>query len=286
MAGVIQYPGVLTNTAGMIPAVLINAQGFPVKDLSALYMLEDGAGTSLVDSVSGGTSGAITSDTPSNDAYAWLTGGGGLSLSGAQQATFPAFDVTGQWTLFAAGSIVGDVTAGTTEKIAGLLGFREFNPSVGSIRGALLHVRGATDLDVSSPVSDFWIRPANGSGGQGAPVELLARNQDVFGTHYLFALSYDGSANLTGVVYNGSGGIVSTGTLSITDTELTEVSGTPDVTLQPSLGGPNSTYGHGQVEFEFAARYARQLSDITATELSQIATNAAAIGAARGRAWS
>lgn len=280
MTAIIQLPGTVTPQPGMELALIVNEAGFIAKGLEALYLLEDGSGTSAVDEA-GGSPAVIDSLVNSNNAYSWLSGGGGLSLSGAQMLSAPEFDASGAWTLFAFGATVGDVgPAG--EKVVGVTGLRDFGAA--QVRGAYLFIRGANDLDV--PSAAYYVqRIPDGSGGLGTADNLEPTFINVSAVKRVHALSYNGSSTLRSVIYDKNGAVIASSEMPATDATMFTISGSTDAMQQPVLGGVSGTFAGGRQEFEAFARYDRFIGSFTAAEIKALANRAATIGAARGRPW-
>lgn len=281
MTAIIEIPGVLTPQPGTEPALIQNTDGFLVKGLEAAYLFEEGSGTAVADT-EGGSAGVIETVNASNDATSWLSGGGGLSISGGKLISLASFEANSAWTIFTFGAITGDVGA-DSEKIVGLIGFRDWTG--GSIRGPAMYVRGATDLDAPSTAAYYALRPPNGSGSVGTAVNLAPTNINVSAAKRMMALSYDGSATIRATVYDSAGAVIATNTAATNDAALFTISAVTVSTLTPSLGGWSTTYASGTTQLEAAVRYSRYLGDFTAGEIAVLAANGAAIGAARGRAW-
>lgn len=277
----ITLPGTLTTVpAGMEEAVILQSNGFVSRGLAALYLLSDGSGTVLADAL-GGSSGAIDNISSSNNAYAHLSGGG-ISLSGAQLASMPAFDQSAPWTLMTAGAATAN-TAAVGERIVGLIGTRDFGLS--PQRGAYLYFRGPASLAVETADGRYVHRLANGSGGQAAAEDLTPGGLVVAQRRRVYLISYDGSSQVNSRVYDGLGTLIASDTTATNDATLFTVSGASSTTLQWVLGGFSVTYGGGLVQHEVAARYTRAIGEFSTAEITAICAAAAAIGAARGRTW-
>lgn len=275
-------PGVLESVPpGMQEAILIEPSGFISRGLESLFLFEEASGTALVDE-QGGASGVIDSLASSNNAYSRLAGGG-ISLSGAQLASFPLFEQAEAWTLFAGGRVTGGVGS-APEKIVGHIGTRNFGAA--QVRGAYLYQRGQTDLSVAQTTGYYQSRASNGSGAQGASSDLLPTGIATAQRDRLLMLSYNGVDSLEARAYDGAGQLMAASSLSTNDATLFTISGVTLSAMQWALGGVSGTYASGVQRFEFAGRYSRALASFSTTEIAQMAAAAAAIGEARGRAWS
>jgi len=282
MTAIITLPGTLSSVpAGMEEAILLEPTGFISRSLESLYLYEEGTGTVLADT-QGGANGAIDSQASSNNAYSWLTGGG-VQLSGAQLASFPAFEANAEWTLFAALRVVNHTGTAGSEKIVELVGLRNFGAA--SVRGVALYQRGATDLSQALNTTDYEHRPANGSGGQGTAEALIPADRNSYNVGRIAAISYNGTDTITSRIYDKDAAIIAADTMTVSDAQLFTISGTTVSSLQWAVGGLNATYAGGVVQHEMAARYSREISDFSAAEIAQICASAAALGADRGRAW-
>lgn len=281
MTVMMTYPGVLASTVGLNRVLTREANGFPDQGLQALYLFENGAGTA-VDDTRGGADALIEHPVASNNAFSWLSGGGGLQIEGTEIVTFPEFNVTGPWTVVSAGAMVGSVGGTASERISMALGFRDW--VTGNYRGAVLIVRGGTNWNTPTTAPFYQLRGTNGAGGLGTAISLTpSAGLPIIDAPGLRTLSYNGTDTLTATAYDADGALVATGTLAVTDASLTTGTGSVvDTTLQLIIGGANATYNGGQQQIEALARYNRVLSP---AEIAAVHAAAAALGADRGRPW-
>lgn len=281
-AVLIKYPGVLASTAGLKRVMTYDANGFPNQRMQACHLFTDGSGTAAADSL-GGSSGLIEAPAASNNAYSWMSGGGGLQLDGSQIVSFGAFDITQAWTMVYLGAVTGSVGGTGSERITALLGFR--NWATADVRGAITPVRtGGNDWNTGTPQPLYQARPANGSGGSGA-ISVLSpsANLNIIGSRRALVLSWDGSSQLTAAVYDKNGNTLTSVEVTTSNTVLTTGTGGAVVTsLQPIIGGPTAAYSGGRQQVEGFLRYKGVLN---ATEIAGICAAASALGTARGRAW-
>lgn len=274
-------PGTGADVVGQEIAMVVEPSGIITAGLEALYLFTDGSGTSVADSL-GGSAGAIDSLASSNNAYSWLSGGG-VSLSGAQMASFPAFEMNSAWTIMTAGGTFSDVGA-AGDKITGIIGVRNFGQSP-NIRGAYLYHRGGTDLDVAQTSTYYQHRPSNGSGGQGTPENINPTFIQIAQRRRLHMISYNGSDTITSRIYDKDGVLVASDSLTTDDATLFTIGGTTVTNMQWSVGGPSATYANGVHQHEWAARYSRGISDFSSEEIAQLCLACEELGTARGRAW-
>lgn len=279
---IITLPGVLADVpAGMEEAIILNEHGLPERGLAALHLFGEGVGAALGDEL-GGAAGAVDSLVVSNNAFAWLAGGG-IQLSGAQLASMAAFEANSAWTLFSAIRVVNHTGAAGVEKIVGLLSLRNWGAA--QIRGCALYQRGATNLSIPSATAYYSVRGANGAGGQGVAADLLPFNHDTYNAGRLVALSYNGVDTIRGAIYDKTGALLASGNAATTDANLFTIAGVTTSDLQWALGGVSALYDDGVVQHECAARYSRALTDFSSAEIALLAAGVSAIGAGRGRAW-
>lgn len=279
MTLLIKLPGVLTDTTGM-SRLITTLRGFPDADLTDLFLFEDGSGTAPANTVSGGGVGTIEAPVASNNAYSWLSGGGGLSLSGSQIMTAPASDASGAWTLVLGSAMVASVGGTASERIAGVMGMRQFTAS--PVRGCSLYMRGGTDWNSGSPTPYYQGRPAN-AGAQGTLASLTPTSGlSEIGKRRLSVLSYDGTSTITAKIYAADGSIVAQGTMATSDAEMFTASSVTLTSLNPTVGMSSATYAGGQQYVEAFARYSKVLDS---TEIDVVLAACKALGSARGRAW-
>jgi len=280
MTILIELPGTLASTTGMRRVVTTN-NGFPDDGLTGLHLFTEGTGTSVANSVSGGSAGLIEHPVASNNAYSWMSGGG-IQLDGTEIVSFPTIDVTGAWSLVSMGSVTGSVGGTASERITALLAFRDFTTS--SIRGCILHVRGGTDWNSGGTVPYYAHRPSNGAGAQGTSSNLSPNSGlSILGQKRLHVVTYNGTNTITSTIYDKTGAVVATGTLTVTDAQLSTGTSSVVVTaLQPIVGGPSATYNGGRQVVEAFAAYNRVLG---ASDISTLLAKAVALGTDRGRAW-
>jgi len=280
MTILIELPGTLSSTTGMRRVITTN-NGFPDDGLTGLHLFTEGTGTSAGNSVVGGSAGLVEHPVASNNAYSWMSGGG-IQLDGTEIVSFPTIDVTGAWSLVSMGSVTGSVGGTASERITALLAFRDFTTS--SIRGCILHVRGGTDWNSGGTVPYYAHRPSNGAGAQGTSSNLSPNSGlSILGQKRLHVVTYNGTNTITSTIYDKTGAVVATGTLTVTDAQLSTGTSSVVVTaLQPIVGGPSATYNGGRQVVEAFAAYNRVLG---AADNSTLLTKAVALGTARGRAW-
>lgn len=277
--------GYTTPVAGKVGLDIIltrEANGFPDQGLQALYLFTNGSGTAVDDEL-GGSDGLIEHPIAINNAFSWLSGGGGLQVEGTEIVTFPAFDITGPWTILSAGTVTGSVGGTGSERLTTILAFRDW-PNFSSVRGAAVIVRGGNDWNTVTTAPFYQGRPSNGAGGLGTAVNMAAASGlIIIDTPVVCAMSYNGTDTLTTSVYDVDGQLLASASIPVTDAQLTTGTGSiVDTTLQPTVGGVNGTFGTGQQYFEAFARYDRVL---TGPEIGAFVDAAAAIGSDRGRPW-
>lgn len=280
MTILIELPGTLASTTGMRRVVTTN-NGFPDDGLTSLHLFTEGTGTSVANSVSGGSAGLIEHPVASNNAYSWMSGGG-IQLDGTEIVSFPTIDVTGAWSLVSMGSVTGSVGGTASERLTALLGFRDFSGA--NIRGSLLYVRGGTDWNSGGTAPYYQQRAANGAGAQAASSNLTpSSGLSLLGQKRLQVVTYNGTDTITSTIYDKTGAVVASGSLTVSDAQLSTGTGGVVVTgLQPIVGGPGVTYNGGRQVVEAFASYNRVLG---ASDITALLTKAVALGAARGRVW-
>ena len=274
-------PGVALNTAGL-PRVLDykTVAGFPADGLSDLLLFSDGSGTSAANAVSGRTAGVIEVINASNNAYSWLPGGG-IQLDGTQIVSLPALPALGAWSLVSMGAVVGSVGGTGSERISGLVGFREFT---GSQRGAGLYVRGANDWNNGSNTPYYQHRGYK-RGTLGTAESLTpSTGLNVIGSRRLHVLSHDGAGTIMSTVYSPAGVVIAQDVISTQggDEVFMNSSGVPLPTLTPCLGLSSSTYAGGRQYVEAFARYEKILSQL---DVVRIGSAVSMLGQKRGRYW-
>lgn len=283
MSTITVLPGVLpASVATGLPlyddAVSKN-NGWPSFGLADLLLFSDGAGTSVTNAVSGRASGVIEHpNTPVNNAFSWLPGGG-LQIEGTEIVSLAAFDASKPWTLISVGAITGSAGAPGSEKICGIVGFREF--ATAPIRGAALYARGSNDWNSGAPAPYYQYRPTN-AGVNGTTENLLpTAGLNIVGKRCIRALSYDGASTLSGTIYDATGAVIATDSYGSFDPALMFVNdGVTLKTLTPCIGIPSGTYAGGKQQIEAFARYDRLIS---AADVSRIARAVTTLGANRGR---
>ena len=203
-------------------------------------------------------------------------------LDGTEIVSFPAIDVTGAWSLVSMGSVTGSVGGTASERITALLGFRDFTQA--SIRGNLLYLRGGNDWNSGSPSPYYQQRPSNGAGGQGTSANLTpSSGLTTIGQKRLRVMTYNGTDTITSTIYDKTGAIIATGSITVSDAQLsTGTSGVVVTNLQPIVGGPNGSYNGGRQVVEAFASYNRVLG---ASDITALLAKAVALGTDRGRAW-
>lgn len=275
----ITLPGVLTSTAGLDRVIPTN-NGFPSKNLTDLLMFTDGSGTSVTNSVTGRSVGVIEhpGDTV-NNAYAWMANGG-LQLDGTEIVSLPASDASTPWTLVSLGATTGSVGTPGTERISGVMSFRQFSGS--AYRGVALYHRGGNDWNTGTPNPYATHRPAV-SGSLGAGEALLpSSGLGLIGKKVVVVMSYNGSGTLTSTLYDKTGAVVCSDALTLDETAMLTVGGVYQSALNPCLGIASSTYSAGRQQIEAFARYSKVLDS---DEINRLIQTGIELGAARGRAW-
>lgn len=264
-------------------AIAVDTYGLVKRGLVAQYMFEETTGTAIADTL-GGSNGVIDSLFSSNNAYAWLTtgDGGGLRLSGAQLASFPAYEQNAPWTTVTAFTMVGDF-GGTGEKIVGVMGTRNMGIAAAN-RGAFSYSRGATDLDVAQTTGRYAQRAANGSGGQGTEELLLPTAINVSQVLRIMYRSFNGTNTITTRVYDVAGTLIASDDMTVNPAVIFLDDAVTLSNLQWSLGGLTSTFAAGITQYEFALRYAHAMTGWHPAEVAQVCKAASAISASRGRA--
>lgn len=277
MTILIQIPGTLSSTAGLERLMPTN-NGLPSEGLTDLLLLADGSGTAPANSVSGRSAGVIEAPQTSNNGYAWLSGGG-VRLDGSQILTMPQSASDGAWTLVSVGAVIGSVGGTGSERICGLLGFKEFTSE---IRGCALYMRGGTDWNITT-TEPFYQHRATNNGVLAAGENLTPKSGlSEIGAKRVRVVHYDGVGTITSKIYDKNGVTVASDLLAATDAQMFTISGTTNSTLSPCCGASNSTYNGGSQQVEFFARYSRELQS---ADVARICAAAAQIGAARGRPW-
>lgn len=275
----IKIPGVLSSTTGLRRVIPTN-NGFPSEGLTDLLLFADGADTAPVNSVAGRSAGAIEAPIAAHNAYSWLAGGG-VQLEGTQIVTMPASDASTPWSLISIGSITGSIIDTSSEKLTGLLGFKEFAQGA-VLRGAGLFVRGAVNWNIPT-TAPYYQHRSLANGANKTPTNLApSSGLSIIGQRMVRVFSYNGVDTLTSTIYNKDGTVMATATFAATDAEMFTVSGTTVTTLTPSAGLSATTYKWGRQEVEAFARYDRVLA---AADIIKIIAAGVALGAARGRAW-
>lgn len=260
--------------------ILLHASGFPDRGLAALYLFNEPSGTKFKDAMGGGL-GTLDSITNSNNAFSRLANGG-VSLSGAQFISFPAYEAHAPWSLITGGGIVGDAGS-ESEKITGFLGHRSAYGT--GARGSYLYARGAPSWATPAAVTDYYQHRTNG-GGTAVDAALSPIDNNAASVRYLIAHSYDGTSTLTSTLFNAGGVPVITGQIAATPEQLFVISGETVSMLIPILGGLNDVFDGAILEFEFLSRYTLALTSMSAEEIQVHVAAAVQLGSARGRAWS
>lgn len=278
------YPGVLTSVSGLKPVLTTELNGFPDQGLQALYLFRENAGTTTADE-RGGSAGVVEHPIAVNNAYAWLPGGG-IRLEGTEIVSFPQFDVTGPWTIAYAAALTGSTGGTASERVTGLIGFRDLAGGAGSsgIRGVQQAVRSGNDWNIPGAAPYYQHRVSNGAGGQLASEDMLPKvGLNLIGSHRVHVMSYDGLGFIRSAVYDKQGQLIAERSSTVTDAQLvTGTGGVIDATLQPIVGGPNNSYAGGIQQAEAVGRWNRVLTE---RDIQAICSAASSIGAARGRAW-
>ena len=264
---------------GEIEGIILNQWGFPERGLQSLLLFDVASGTSLVDKL-GGPSGVIDSVANNGNAFARLAGGG-ISLTGSQLASKPAFEHGTAHTIFTWCRIVDDRNV-AGEDIAGLIGTRDF---VTTPRGYLAYTRGVNELNVVDPLGDYNHRPANGTGSVGTAEALEPQNINLSQVPTMVMIGYNGTNTVTTEIWTTNGTLRCRDDMTVTAAQLFTIAATTISNLQWALGGPTSTYSSGVVQHECAARSNRAPSDYSLLEKQLLQAAGAALGATRGRAW-
>jgi hypothetical protein len=278
MTVIIQIPGTLSSTAGLERLMPTN-NGFPSEGLTDLLMLQEGAGTAPANAVAGSGAGAIEAPAAVNNAFAWL-GGGGVQLDGTQIISLPARDASAPWTLVSLGSVTGSVGGTASERLCGLLGFKEF-PGV-SPRGAGLYLRGGNDWNIPAAPPFFQHRGTTNGANNTAENLLPSSGLGVIGSRHVRVFSYNGVDTITSTIYDKNASVIAEDSAAATDAGMFTVAGVTVTNLTPCAGLSHATYSGGRQQVEALARYSRVLG---AADISRICAAASAIGATRGRAW-
>ena len=274
MTVLIELPGILSSTAGLEKLIFTN-NGFPSDGLEDLFLFTDASGTALVNAIGGRPSGSLEklAEGDFGGGYAWLNGGG-VRLQGTQIATFPGFDPTQPFSLVVGGAITGNIS-GAIEAITGFLAFRDRSTS--AVRGPAMFARAFQSGGNQTVQARMWTGSADG-----ATSDLQPRVTGLINRHMISVLTYDGSATVTASVYSKTGAVLGSVSIPATDVGKTTNAGNVSTTAQPTIGISTSVYDGGIQESEVFARYSKVLS---AEDITRICTQAASIGAARGRPW-
>lgn len=278
MTLLIKLPGTLTNTTGL-PRLITTLDGFPDSNLTDLFLFEDGSGTAPENSVIGRGAGVIEAPDAINNAYSWLSGGG-LSLSGTQIMSAPLSDASTPWTLVCAGAMAGSVGGTDSERIGGIMGFKQFTGA--TVRGASMYMRGDTNWNSGTPVTHYQSRAAD-NGGIGPPYNLIRSSgiQEI-GKRRLRVMTYNGSSTITATIFDKGGAVVASASYAATDAQMLTASGVTVANLNPCLGLSSATFAGGQQQIEAFARYSKVLD---MAEINVILATCRGLGDSRGRAW-
>lgn len=272
-----RQPGVMPSTTGFRRVIPTN-NNFPSEGLTDLMLFADGAGAAPVNSVTGRAPAVIEAPVALNSAYAWLSGGG-VQLDGTQIISLPTSDASTPWTIVSLGAVTGSVGGSASERICGLLGFKEFTVSS---RGAGFFVRGGNDWNTPTTTLYYVQRSYNNGTLKAAGNLMPVTGLPVVGNRRARVWSYDGSATLTATTYDKNGTAMATNTYAATDAEMFTVASVTVNTLTPCVGLSSSSYQGGRQEVEAVARYSRVLA---AADITKIIAAGVALGAARGRVW-
>ena len=274
MTVLIELPGVLSSSAGLEKLIFTN-NGFPADGLEDLFLFTDASGTALSNAIQGRPGGSLEKPVEGDfgGGYAWLTGGG-VRLQGTQIATFPGFDPTQPFSFVLGGAITGNIS-GAIEAITGFLAFRDRSTS--AVRGPAMFARAFQSGGNQTVQARMWAGSVDG-----ATSDLQPRVTGLVNRHMISVLTYDGSATVTASVYSKTGAVLGSVSIPATDVGMTTNAGNVSTTAQPTIGISTSVYDGGIQESEVFARYSKVLS---AEDITRICTQAASIGAARGRPW-
>jgi len=267
-------------TGGDILAIY-DEDGLIENGLVASYLFEETSGTVCADQ-KGGAPGSITNDFSSNNAYSRLSGGG-VQLNGAQIFASPTFDASVAWSMVTFARLISYIPASGTEAVCGIIGLRAFGAS-SNVRGAGSTFRGGnTGAHISDGQAYVNQRSADGAGARNAGVNgsFVA----MVGQPFMVVMSYDGTSILKTYVYSADGVLVQEVTQTVSDAQLFTISTTTVTMHSMVLGGINSSFAGGRVQYEAAFRYNRFWGDFGPAEVAQNLKTGHDIGAARGRPW-
>lgn len=277
MTVLIELPGVLPSTDGL-ERVVTTFNGFPDLGLADLFLFEDADGTAVANSILGHGAGLIEkiNNGDYGGSYSWLGAAGGLELQGTQIVSMPAFDATAPWSLVYMGAVTGYIS-GATEAITALIGFRD--RSNADIRGPGLLARSFHGGDNSGFYQHrVWQGAADGAATSLAP----STNLSVVGRHCVAVMSYNGEDTVTSAIYDNTGALVASGSISAVDAGMTTSGGVTKAEIQPTIGISNAVYDGGIQQVEAFARYNRVLN---ANDVARICLRGADLGNTRGRPW-
>lgn len=270
----IQISGTLSSTAGLRRVIPTN-NGFPSEGLTDLLLLSDGSGVAPVNAVSGRGVGTIEAPVALSNTYSWLSGGG-VQLEGTQIISLPPSDASTPWSIVSLGAITGSIIDTSSEKLCGLVGFKE------STRGAIFYVRGGTNWNAPT-TTPYYQHRSFSNGAQKTSSNLSpSAGLSIIGSRLVRVFSYNGTDTLTSTVYDKNGTVLATATYAANDSEMFTVSGATVTTLTPCVGISSSTYKWGQQQIEAVARYNRV---IETADVIKIIAAGVALGVARGRVW-
>jgi hypothetical protein len=278
----ITTPVIIDPSAGLFIRDPLADSGFSIESASFLSFLADGAGTAIANRVSGGAAGALTSQVSSGNASAWqATGsGGGLEVEGGMGVSTPATDLRNAWTIIVGGKVTGSVNDGTARNYQ-LISF--IASATTNFRGAFLALTGGTTWNPPVVNQSYDVRVSNGAGAAGG-ANSFGSSSAAIGNGRVWVLGYDGSANITGAIYDKNGNLLFSVTVATNDTNLvTGFSGVVQNTVQPFIGPyPSATWCGGKRIIEAIGVYTRVLPG---AEIVNWCTAAAALATARSRAW-
>lgn len=275
MTVLIELPGVLASTAGL-ERITTTLRGFPDAGLADLFMFEDAAGTVTANTVLNRPSGLIEKINAGKytDTFAWLGGSGGLQVQGTQIVSMPEFVPTEPWSLVYLGAVTGSLSD-AAEAITAMIAFRD--RSFAAVRGPLLLARAFQ----AGGVGRHQVRAWQGS-TDGVATDLVPGATGTVGQHRVAILSYDGSAVVKASIYDKTGALMTSASVSVSDAGMTTSGSQVVASVKPAIGISNTTYDGGIQQIEAFARYSRVLS---ADDITRICANGAAVGASRGRPW-
>lgn len=267
---IVEFPGE-TEDGDTLLTIFHNDRMLPTDGLQAAYLIEEGGeGRALVDAM-GGANGVIEHPNAVNNAFLRQEDGG-VRLDGTEICSFAPFNAAEPWTLCRWGSVIGSVGGTASERIAGLMGFREWTVQP---RAALTCIRGGVDWSLPAAAPFLQARPANGAGGQAAAVDLQPTvGLGLIGRPFLMIMAYDGETVLRTSAYGASGELMATVSIAVTPAQLFTIGAVTVTNLTPVCGGLNNVYAGGRQIVDQWARYDRFIADFHADEIDLLAFDA------------